>query len=200
MGEEKSKVNMYQHSCDENGECIMKMPPQETDRLTLSGIYLVINVDGVHKEKELIGYIDEHPFVVLHQLLPKYYISGYYDNDLYPIFMAGFKYSIFIKNEGDSYNYDNIYKPKIKDIDAFCARHTKMNLAEVDNKYSDEYMNLLGMATKSNPDLQEAIDLQGYCIMWDKLADYSDIDTDNQNKLLLQAYKVSQMFDTLIGF
>lgn len=197
--EEPKTATSYSHACDENGEYIMKMSKPETERLTLTGIYLVTNKDGVHTEKELIGYIDQHPFVVLHQLLSKYYVSGYWDNDLYPIFMAGYKHSLFIKNEGDSYNYANISKIKIKDIDVFCSRYTKVELAKVDNKYSEEYLNLLSMATNSNPDLQEAIDLQDYEILWGTIEDYSDIDINNKNKLLLQTYKMVQIMDTYIN-
>ena len=197
--EEPKAATSYSHACDENGEYIMKMSKPETERLTLTGIYLVTNKDGVHTEKELIGYIDQHPFVVLHQLLSKYYVSGYWDNDLYPIFMAGYKHSLFIKNEGDSYNYANISKIKIKDIDVFCSRYTKVELAKVDNKYSEEYLNLLSMATNSNPDLQEAIDLQDYEILWGTIEDYSDIDINNKNKLLLQTYKMVQIMDTYIN-
>lgn len=197
--EEPKTATSYSHACDENGEYIMKMSKPETERLALTGIYLVTNKDGVHTEKELIGYIDQHPFVVLHQLLSKYYVSGYWDNDLYPIFMAGYKHSLFIKNEGDSYNYANISKIKIKDIDVFCSRYTKVELAKVDNKYSEEYLNLLSMATNSNPDLQEAIDLQDYEILWGTIEDYSDIDINNKNKLLLQTYKMVQIMDTYIN-
>lgn len=163
---------------------------------TLTGIYLVTNLDGVHKEKELIGYIDEDPFVVLHQLLSKYYVSGYEHDDLYPIFMAGYKYSIFIKEEGDSYDYANISKPKIRDIEAFYHRYTKMNLAKIDNKYSEEYLNLLSMATNSNSDLQEAIDLQDYKI------DLSTIDNDvlKGNKLKLVSYLMGTYLKSKLVF
>lgn len=196
--EEPKTATSYSHACDENGEYIMKMPKPETERLMLSGIYLVTNKDGVHTEKELIGYIDQHPFVVLHQLLSKYYVSGYWDNDLYPIFMAGYKHSLFIKNEGDSYNYANISKIKIKDIDVFCSRYTKVELAKVDNKYSEEYLNLLSMATNTNPDLQQAIDLQDYQINWFTIANKSDIDLEDNNKLLIQAYLMIEEMDKII--
>ena len=176
----------------------MKMPKPETERLILTGVYLVTNKDGVHTEKELIGYIDQHPFVVLHQLLSKYYVSGYWDNDLYPIFMAGYKHSLFIKNEGDSYNYANISKIKIKDIDVFCSRYTKVELAKVDNKYSEEYLNLLSMATNTNPDLQQAIDLQDYQINWFTIANKSDIDLEDNNKLLIQTYLMIEEMDKII--
>lgn len=187
------------HKCDENDEYIMKMPKHENERLTLTGVYLITNKDGVHTEKELIGYIDQHPFVVLHQLLSKYYISGYLNDNLYPIFMAGYKYSLFIKEEGDSYSYANIGKIKIKDIDVFCSRFNKIELAGIDNKYSEEYLNLLSMATNSNPDLQEAIDLQGYEILGDTIVDFSNLDIHNKNKLLLQSYKMAQIMDNYIN-
>jgi hypothetical protein len=196
--EEPKTATSYSHACDENGEYIMKMPKPETERLTLTGVYLVTNKDGVHTEKELIGYIDQHPFVVLHQLLSKYYVSGYWDNDLYPIFMAGYKHSLFIKNEGDSYSYANIGKIKIKDIHVFCSRYTKVELAKVDNKYSEEYLNLLSMATNSNPDLQQAIDLQDYQIDWFTIANKSDIDLEDNNKLLIQTYLMIEEMDKII--
>ena len=55
------------------------------------------------------------------------------------------------------------------------------------------------MATNSNPDLQEAIDLQDYEILWGTIEDYSDIDINNKNKLLLQTYKMVQIMDTYIN-
>lgn len=187
---EYKPATSYAHSSGEAPKLEPEIPR------TLTGIYLVINLDGVHKDKELIGYIDEDPFVVLHQLLSKFYISGYNNDELYPIFMAGYKYSILIKNEGDSYDYANINKPKVRDIEAFYHRYTKMNLAKIDNKYSEEYLNLLSMATNSNPDLQEAIDLQDYKIELSKI----DNEVLKNNKLKLISYLMGTYLKTKLVF
>lgn len=188
--DEFKPATSYAHSSGEAPKLEIEIPR------TLTGIYLVTNLDGVHKEKELIGYIDEDPFVVLHQLLSKYYVSGYGDDDLYPIFMAGYKYSILIKNEGDSYDYANINKPKVRDIEAFYHRYTKMNLAKISDEYSEEYLNLLSMATNSNPDLQEAIDLQDYKI------NLSEIDNLvlKGNKLKLASYLLGTYLKSKLVF
>lgn len=129
----------------------------------LSGIYLVTNLDGAHTEKEMIGCIDQHPFIVLHQLLSSYYISGYGNDILYPAYLAPFKYSLYIKDEGYSYNYRNIDRAKIKDIDVFCNVYSDiMDLCKVSDNNTEEYLNLLQMCLNNNKDLQSAIDLADF--------------------------------------
>lgn len=129
----------------------------------LSGIYLVTNLDGTHTEKELIGYIDQHPFIVLHQLISGYYISGYSNDILYPAYLAPFKYSLYIKDEGYSYNYRNIDRVKIKDIEAFTDVYSDiLDLCKVSDNNAEEYLNLLQMCLNNNKDLQSAIDLADF--------------------------------------
>lgn len=149
---------MDQHLKDLNGNLTTR---SEINRL--SGIYLVINLDGTHTEKELVGYIDQHPFIVLHQLLSNYYISGYGDDILYPAYLAPFKYSLYIKDEGYSYNYSNIDKPKIKDIDVFSNVYSDtLDFCKVSDNNTEEYLNLLQMCLNNNKDLQSAIDLADF--------------------------------------
>ena len=54
------------------------------------------------------------------------------------------------------------------------------------------------MATNSNPDLQQAIDLQDYQINWFTIANKSDIDLEDNNKLLIQTYLMIEEMDKII--
>lgn len=154
----------------------------------LTGVYLVTNTDGTHTEKELIGYIDQHPFVVLHQLLPKYYVSGYGRDDIYPVYMNSNKYTLFLKNEGYSYNYINLDKKKIKNIKVFTQLYCEiMDLALIQDD-DEEYLKLLGSCLRNNSDLQEAIDYQDIEINIEEKKNNSDISDNIANLIAYLSY------------
>lgn len=152
---------------------------------TLSGIYLCTNVDGVHVKEELIGYIDQHPFIVLAEFIDKYFVYGYCNDTLYPAHMVGYNHFIYIKDEGYSYSYKNFVKPKVKDVAAFCDMYSDdLNLASFDHNdqtFIDEYFNMLKVCLDNgNTDLQYALDL--------KLDDYSNIDKYDIRYVLYKSY------------
>lgn len=152
---------------------------------TLSGIYLCTNVDGVHVKEELIGYIDQHPFIVLTEFIDKYFVYGYCDDKLYPAHMVGYNHFIYIKDEGYSYSYKNFVKHKVKDVSVFMEMYKDdLKCASFDHNdqtYIDEYFNMLKVCLdNNNTDLQYALDL--------KLEDYSNIDEYDIRYALYKSY------------
>lgn len=149
----------------------------------LSGIYLCTNVDGIHVEEKLIGYIDQHPFIVLKEFVNKYYIYGYNKNTLYPAHMVGYINFLYIKNEGDSYDYTNFCKYKVKDIDQFESMYeTQLKLATISTEYTEEYLDILDKCiSNGNEDLQYVLDL--------KCGDFSNINKTDYRYLLSQYYE-----------
>lgn len=128
----------------------------------LSGIYLCRNVDGVHIAEKLIGYIDQHPFVVLRNLFTRYYIYGFGNSQLYPACLAGFKYSLFIRDEGYTNSYSNYTKNKVKNIDAFVEMFSdELSPAKCVSEFNNEYMAIIDKCIDNdgNKDLQLAIDI-----------------------------------------
>lgn len=150
---------------------------------TLTGVYMCTNVDGVHVKEELIGYIDQHPFIVLSEFIGRYYIYGYCDDILYPAHVVGYNNFIYIKNEGFSYSYKNFTKNKVKDISIFCAMYKDdLKSTALNNAHTDEYFGIIKVCLDNgNTDLQYALDL--------KLKDYSNIDTNDPRYSLRQYYE-----------
>lgn len=148
----------------------------------LTGIYMCTNVDGVHVKEELIGYIDQHPFIVLEELIAEYYIYGYDKDILYPAHMVGYNHFLYIKNEGYSYSYKNYNKPKIKDISVFTELFSEeLRDAEIIGEYSEEYLTMLENCVNSNQNIQYALDI--------KTDDYSSINESDFRVYLIEYYK-----------
>lgn len=152
---------------------------------TLSGIYMCTNIDGIHVKEELIGYIDQHPFIVLSEFIDKYFVYGYGDASLYPAHLVGYDHFIYIKDEGYSYSYKNFIKHKVKDVSVFCEMYKdelkSASFMSYDQTYIDEYFNILKVCLDNgNTDLQYALDL--------KLDDYSNIVNSDIRYVLYESY------------
>lgn len=153
------------------------------DLNTLTGVYMYTCTDGVHVEGELIGYIDQHPFIVLEKFVSNYFIYGYDKDILYPAHMVGYDHFIYLKNEGYSYSYKNYNKPKVKDIDAFVEIFKdELKPAIYKEEYGDDYLSILNTCLENgNTNLQYALDII--------LQDFSNIDEDDPRYNLHQYYE-----------
>lgn len=106
---------------------------------TLTGVYIANREPYANSPAapfELIGYIDQHPFIVLRELIDKYRILGY---DGSWIKKQGIYYeSLYLHNEGYSYSYTNYTKPKVKDITLFCEMFAdKLNTVKLTERDYD---------------------------------------------------------------
>lgn len=85
----------------------------------LTKITLLENIDGIHVNERIIGYVAEEPFCVLCELLCKYYVCKY---DTMEVFVPGFfpgKYMLGIYNIGSRYLLDNFTKNVYHDLTSF---------------------------------------------------------------------------------
>lgn len=155
------------------------------DRLT--GVYLCTNVDGVHVKEKCIGYIDQHPFVVLTQLFPNYYIYGYKNSELYPAYLAGFKSFLYIKDEGYTNSYLNYTKHKVKNIESFVYMfRVELSSAECNDKYNEEYLPIIDKCIGNNADLQLAIDI---------LANEADL--SDEEDIRIRLYRTYELYKAM---
>ena len=146
-------------------------------RHNASAVYLVHNVDGVHTEKELLGYIAQDSFVVLAYTIGKYYVSKYNECIIFPAFSVSFDYSLEIKNIGDMHSAGNIALPKFYDFEcmneliqykaelAFINLHSKQTQTteeiELAQKEYNEYMNMINSAAEEFPIIDKALKASG---------------------------------------
>lgn len=152
----------------------------------LTGVYVRTNLDGVHTRDELIGYIDQHPFIVLEIWIgDEFYIQQYEDTELYPMYMVGHKHAIVLKNEGYSYSLKNYYKPKVKDVYEFSQLFwDDINCACIyaNEEYKEEYLTMIQTCLDNgNEDIQYALDI--------KLEDLSMINTNDPRYIIYKYYK-----------
>ena len=135
----------------------------------LSKISMVKNIDGIHTEKSIIGYIAADPEVVLDYFLLYCFVSGYV-TELYPIYETPFTYSIWIDDVSNIDGFYNAEKLKVFDIDTFIDLYShQLQLATpkyaVSNMYSereliDKYMETLKNVSKTNMHIAHAIESQ----------------------------------------
>lgn len=152
----------------------------------LTGVYVRTNLDGVHTKDELIGYIDQHPFIVLERWIgDEFYIQQYEDTELYPMYMVGHKYAIVLKNEGYSYNLKNYYKPKVKDVYEFSQLFwddIKCACIFINEEYKEEYLTMIqACLDNGNENIQYALDI--------KLEDLSMINTEDPRYIIYNYYR-----------
>lgn len=130
------------------------------DRLT--EISLVHNIDGVHTESSVLGYVADEPFCVLSSLLTKYFICGY-DKELYPMMMVSYKFALYIRDAGRRYTPNNTSKFQYHDVENLIIDSDTMYLAKVSTygkEYGNEYLNMLNQMRGNIIPIQKAIDCQ----------------------------------------
>ena len=70
---------------------------KESNFHNITQIYMIYNKDGIHGSTVPIGCVDENSFVVLTNLITRYFVSSYNNQELYPISFCSFPWTISIK-------------------------------------------------------------------------------------------------------
>ena len=136
------------------------MPTEGFFMHNLTEISLIENYDGIHSREIILGYVAEEPFCVLTEMLTKYYISRYNEEEIFPVGYFSSKYTLGIRNVGSRYELDNFTKHAYHDLCRFIKYKTRLKAAEVGivEDIDNEYTNLLvHSSSNGNRDIELAI-------------------------------------------
>ena len=136
---------------------------KESNFHNITQIDMIYNKDGIHGSTVPIGCVDENSFVVLTNLITRYFVSSYNNQELYPISFCSFPWTISIKNLGNKYYPNNFTIHSYESLSCFeKLNENKLQNASIDkmSNCTSEYLNLLKSAKNRIPSVQKAIDLQ----------------------------------------